>query len=69
VRGEHCTDITPIPEGKTYRLSGEWDVLGVRLNGARGPDRTTRAYRKRSSLKLRNYIETAWAVSSVANGT
>jgi hypothetical protein len=41
---KHCTDITLTPEGETYRLSGEWDLLGVRSDGAGGPDRTTRAY-------------------------
>ena len=39
---KHCTDITLTPEGKTYRLSGEWDLLGVRSDGAGGPACTTR---------------------------
>ena len=34
---KHCTDITLTPEGKTYRLSGEWDLLGIRSDGAGGP--------------------------------
>jgi hypothetical protein len=34
---KHCTGITLTPEGKTYRLSGEWDLLGVRSDGAGGP--------------------------------
>jgi len=33
---KHCTDITLTPEGKTYRLSGEWDLLGVRSDGTGG---------------------------------
>jgi hypothetical protein len=33
---KHCRDITLTPEGKTYRLSGEWDLLGVRSDGAGG---------------------------------
>ena len=37
---KHCTDITLTPEGKTYRLSGEWDLLGVRSGGAGGQNRT-----------------------------
>jgi len=37
---KHCTDITLTPEGKTYRLSGEWDLLGVRSDGAGGAART-----------------------------
>ncbi len=42
---KHCTEITLTPEGKSYRLSGEWDLVGdVRSGGAGGPDRTTRAY-------------------------
>jgi hypothetical protein len=36
---KHCTDITLTPEGKTYRLDGEWDLLGVRSGGAGGPAR------------------------------
>jgi hypothetical protein len=40
---KHCTGITLTPEGKTYRLSGEWDLLGVRSDGARGPVCTVRA--------------------------
>jgi hypothetical protein len=37
---KHCTDITLTPEGKTYRLSGEWDLLGVRSDGAGCQNRT-----------------------------
>jgi hypothetical protein len=41
---KHCTDITLTPEGKAYRLSGEWDLLGVvRSDGAGGPVCTVRA--------------------------
>jgi chromosome segregation ATPase len=43
---KHCTEITLTPEGNSYRLSGEWDLLGdVRSDGAGGPDSTTRALR------------------------
>ena len=42
---KHCTEITLTPEGESYKLSGEWDLLGdVRSDGAGGPDRTRRAY-------------------------
>jgi len=38
--------ITLTPEGKSYSLSGEWDLVGdVRSDGAGGPDRTTRVYK------------------------
>ncbi len=34
---KHCQSITLTPEGDSYRLSGEWDLLGsVRLSGAGG---------------------------------
>jgi hypothetical protein len=37
----HCIEITLTPEGKSYRLSGEWDLLGdVRSDGAGGPAST-----------------------------
>jgi hypothetical protein len=40
---KHCTDITSNQEGNTYRLSGEWHLLGVlRSDGAGGPAWTER---------------------------
>jgi hypothetical protein len=33
---KHSRDIPLTPEGKTYRRSGEWDLLGVRSDGAGG---------------------------------
>jgi DNA invertase Pin-like site-specific DNA recombinase len=46
---KHCTEITLTPEGNSYRLRGDWDLVGVRADGAGGPVRTTRA---RFSLPL-----------------
>lgn len=40
-----CTEITVTPEGQTYQISGDWDLLGGRSHRAGGPDRTTRVYR------------------------
>jgi hypothetical protein len=38
---KHCTEITLMPEGDSYKLSGEWDLLGdVRSDGAGGQNRT-----------------------------
>ena len=38
---ESATEITLTPEGKSYRLSGEWDLMGdVRSDGAGGPSCT-----------------------------
>jgi hypothetical protein len=38
---KHCTEITLTPEGESYKLSGEWNLVGeVRSDGAGGPDRT-----------------------------
>ena len=37
---KHCTEITLTPEGDSYKLSGEWDLLGdVRSDGAGGQNR------------------------------
>jgi hypothetical protein len=48
---KHCTDITLTPEGKAYRLSGEWDLLGVvRSDGAGGQNRTGYARLFRAAL-------------------
>ncbi len=42
---KHCTEITLTPEGKSYKLSGEWDLLGdVPRDGAGGPDRNGRVF-------------------------
>lgn len=40
----HCTAITLTPEGSTYRISGDWNLLGGRSDGAGGPIRTTRVF-------------------------
>jgi site-specific DNA recombinase len=37
---KHCTEITLTPEGRTYQISGDWNLLGGRSDGAGGPDRT-----------------------------
>jgi hypothetical protein len=34
---KHCTAITPTPEGSTFRITGDWNLLGGRWNGAGGP--------------------------------
>ena len=48
---KHCTEITLTPEGDTYKLSGEWDLLGdVRSDGAGGPDRNSRVFAFSASL-------------------
>jgi hypothetical protein len=33
---KHCTEITLTPEGRTYRISGDWNLLGGRSDGAGG---------------------------------
>jgi site-specific DNA recombinase len=48
---KHCRSITLTPEGESYRLSGEWDLLGsVRLSGAGGQNRTAYAGLFRAAL-------------------
>ena len=37
---KHCTEITLTPEGQTYQVSGDWNLLGGRSDGARGQHRT-----------------------------
>jgi hypothetical protein len=37
---KHCTAITLTPEGATFRISGDWNLLGGRSGGAGGRDRT-----------------------------
>jgi len=41
---KHSTAITLTPEGSTFRVTGVWNLLGGRSDGAGGPNRTTRAY-------------------------
>jgi len=41
---KHCTEIILTPEGKNYTLSGDWDLLGVRSDGAGGPIESVRAF-------------------------
>lgn len=33
---KHCTEITLSPEGQTYEISGDWNLLGRRSDGAGG---------------------------------
>jgi hypothetical protein len=40
---KHCTAITLTPEGSTFRISGDWNLLGRRSDGAGGPVCATRA--------------------------
>jgi site-specific DNA recombinase len=47
---KHCTAITLTPEGSTFRITGDWNLLGGRSDGAGGPDRTTRVYQFGLSL-------------------
>ena len=50
---KHCTEITLTPEGKSYRLSGEWNLVGdVRSDGAGGPDCNGRAHAFSYSLRV-----------------
>jgi chromosome segregation ATPase len=36
---KHCTEITLTPEGESYKLSGEWNLVGdVRSDGAGGAE-------------------------------
>jgi hypothetical protein len=47
----HCTEITLTPEGGSYKLSGEWDLIGdVRSDGAGGQNRTGYARLFRAAL-------------------
>jgi hypothetical protein len=48
---KHCTEITLTPEGRSYKLSGEWNLLGdVRSDGAGGQNRTGYARLFRAAL-------------------
>jgi hypothetical protein len=40
---KHCTEITLTPEGRTYKISGHWNLLGGGSDGAGGPVCTVRA--------------------------
>lgn len=46
----HCTEITVTPDGRTYTLSGEWDLIGVFSDGAGGQNRTGYARLFRAAL-------------------
>ena len=39
---KHCTEITLTPEGQTYQISGDWNLLGGRSDGAGGGKWTER---------------------------
>ncbi len=39
---KHCTAITLTPEGSTFRITGDWNLLGGRSDGAGGPALTVR---------------------------
>jgi hypothetical protein len=48
---KHCTEITLTPEGNSYKLTGDWDLLGnVRSDGAGGQNRTGYARLFRAAL-------------------
>jgi hypothetical protein len=34
---KHCPAITLTPEGSTFRIAGDWNLLGGRWDGAGGP--------------------------------
>jgi hypothetical protein len=40
---KHCTAITITPEGDSYRIAGDWNLLGGRSDGAGGPIQSVRA--------------------------
>jgi hypothetical protein len=41
---KHCTAITLTPEEASFRISGDWSLLGGRSDGAGGPDCTVRTF-------------------------
>jgi site-specific DNA recombinase len=47
---KHCTEITVTPEGETYQISGDWNLLGGRSDGAGGQNRTGYARLFRAAL-------------------
>lgn len=47
---KHCTQITLTPEGSSYVVSGDWNLLGGRSGGAGGQNRTGYARLFRAAL-------------------
>jgi site-specific DNA recombinase len=47
---KHSTAITITPEGSTYRIAGDWNLLGGRSDGAGGQNRTGYARLFRAAL-------------------
>ncbi len=47
---KHCSAITITPDGNSYTVSGEWDLVGVRWDGAGGQNRTGYARLFRAAL-------------------
>jgi site-specific DNA recombinase len=47
---KHCTAITLTPEGSSFRISGDWNLLGGRSDGAGGQNRTGYARLFRAAL-------------------
>jgi hypothetical protein len=47
---KHCTAITLTSEGSTFRISGDWNLLGGRSDGAGGQNRTGYARLFRAAL-------------------
>jgi site-specific DNA recombinase len=47
---KHCSGITLTPQGQTYQISGDWNLLGGRSDGAGGQNRTGYARLFRAAL-------------------
>jgi hypothetical protein len=47
---KHCTAITLTPEGSSFRIAGNWNLLGGRSGGAGGQNRTGYARLFRAAL-------------------
>ena len=47
---KHCTEIVLTPEGSSFRISGDWNLLGGRSCGAGGQNRTGYARLFRAAL-------------------
>jgi site-specific DNA recombinase len=47
---KHCSAITLTPEGSSFRISGDWNLLGGRSDGAGGQNRTGYARLFRAAL-------------------
>src|SRR5580692_7122596 len=47
---KHCTAITLTPEGESFRITGDWNLLGGRSDGAGGQNRTGYARLFRAAL-------------------